>query len=76
MKNKPCKAAIYTLWVGILVPLMLSFGYIFRLWHSHSVNTYFLLQEAVKLAEFFFSCAIFSLACAFLWDYLYRRYEL
>jgi len=76
MKIKPCKAAIYTLLVGILFPLVLSLCYIAYLCFCKELGGYFLLRESLKVCEAFFGCAVFSLVLAFLWDYLYRRYEL
>ncbi|MBQ3195623.1 MAG: hypothetical protein IJB65_04060 [Clostridia bacterium] len=76
MKNKPCKAAFYTLLVGILLPLAVSLTYILCLWNSHSLNNYFFLQESLKVIEAFLGCVVFSIVCAVLWDYLYLRYEL
>lgn len=75
MKNKPCKAAICTLLVGILLPLFLGICYIACLWKG-GLGHWLLLQESLKVCEAFFGCALFSVALAFLWDYLYLRYDL
>ncbi len=76
MKTKPCKAAIYTLLVGILFPLVLSVCYIAQLWYIKDLSGYFLLRESLKVCESFFGCAVFSLVLAFLWDYLYKKHGL
>ncbi len=74
MKNKLCNYSLYTLLVGIFLPLAVSIAYIICLGNENGINSYHFAKETLKVAEAFCGCVIFSVVCAFLWDYLYKRY--